>query len=101
VVDLTDQAVDTTPTPVADETVVPFMNHIRVAAAVTPQQVGVAVLAPAQPRALHDKETQGVGLYHFRGSFGLIRGMEIRRWPGEGLDPVFALEPFLAPTRFR
>lgn len=42
VVELTDQAVDTTPTPVADETVVPFMNHIRVAAGVTPQQVGVA-----------------------------------------------------------
>jgi hypothetical protein len=29
------------------------------------------------------------------------RGMEIRRWPNEGLGPVFALEPFLAPTRFR
>jgi hypothetical protein len=30
VVELTDQAVDTTPTPVADETVVPFMNHMAV-----------------------------------------------------------------------
>jgi hypothetical protein len=46
------------------------------------------VLAPAQSRALHDKETHGVGLYHFRGSFGLVRGMEIRFWRDEGLDPV-------------
>jgi hypothetical protein len=102
VVELTDQAVDTTPTPVADETVVPFMNHMAVLPLVSRHsKSALPVLAPAQSRALHDKETHGVGLYHFRGSFGLIRGMEIRLWRDEGLDPVFALEPFLAPTRFR
>jgi hypothetical protein len=65
------------------------------------QLVGVNQLRRcAQPSPAFAKgKTHGIGLYHFRRSFG-DRGM-IRRLPDEGLDAVFGLEPFLAPTRFR
>jgi hypothetical protein len=60
VVELTDQAVEPTPTPVADETFVPFMNHMTVLLLVSRHsKSALPVLAPAQLRALHDKETHG------------------------------------------